>query len=264
MISVMFDSNVYQYVLSPEDCQIPPYTNAFMRNCEIVNAALKTKKIDGYLSEIIYQMEAIPKNERKDFFTKNMPSPINFEETENENGVIKISIRLGQNNNIFPMDHYRDKYLKKASDLGIRIIRNSRIGFPKTSVPENMFLNIENKQEFHTKNNKKGEISNAIKQKMAGIAQIIEISAPNARQGEPWFYGLDKSDRMKVSKAFAEWADGDAIATCGGYCIDYFCTEDSGKNAGISSIFSQENKKWLQEEFNIRIINIKELVELLN
>jgi len=264
MISVMFDSNVYQWVLSPEDCKIPPYTNDFVKNCETVNAALITKKIDGYLSEIIYQMEAIPKKARKDFFAKNMPSPISFKETEKENGVVGTTICLGQNNNTFPTDRYIDKYLKKASDLGIRIIRNSRIGFPRTSIPENMFLNIENEQEFHTKHNKMGEISDAIEQKMAGIAQIIGISALNARQGKPWFDGLNKSNNTKVSKAFSEWADGDAIAACGGYCIDYFCTEDSGKNAGTLSIFSRENKKWLQKEFNIKIINIKELVELLN
>lgn len=70
MVSVMFDSNVYQCILSPDDCSIPPYTNGFIANCKKVNMALKEKKINGYLSEVIYQMEAISKDNRKDFLKK--------------------------------------------------------------------------------------------------------------------------------------------------------------------------------------------------
>lgn len=95
------------------------------------------------------------------------------------------------------------------------------------------------------------------------MAQIKDISTQNANGGEVWFTGLDKSDKRKVSKAFAEWADGDAIATCGGSAIDYFCTEDIGKNAGSTSIFSLENRKWLYNTFKIKIINIQELCVII-
>ena len=74
----------------------------------------------------------------------------------------------------------------------------------------------------------------------------------------------DRATTKAVAKAVAEWADGDSVAICYGHDIDYFCTEDEGKNCGSDSILSPANRKWLQKDYGVNIVSLENLCELLN
>ncbi|PPJ63968.1 hypothetical protein [Cuspidothrix issatschenkoi] len=64
-------------------------------------------------------------------------------------------------------------------------------------------------------------------------------------------------------KAFAEWADGDAIAFHIAYSNEYFCTRDQGKNVGQGSVMSKKNRKWLEEDYSIKFISPEDLEKIL-
>jgi hypothetical protein len=83
-----------------------------------------------------------------------------------------------------------------------------------------------------------------------------------------WFEGLRRAqsnrERDQISRAIAEWADGDSVATHYGHGIDLFCTEDrAAQNAGRPSVFDEINKAWLQREYGIRFVSLGELAEML-
>lgn len=258
MISVMFDSNVYRRVLIPTDFPKDPCIKEIIN----INSALSNKKLKGYLSEVIFQIEAIPKNKRNTFYKDFAPKTNTDEKIEN--GKIDTSLIISPSANRIQMDSYRAKYLNAASKLDVKIIRNNRIGMPLTQIPDAFYLNIKDSDEFHKKNDKCGELNLAIAEKNVGFRKIENVCIPNAPKNKPWFYGLENTDSTQVKKAFSEWADGDAISQCYGYEIDYFCTEDCGNSASGDSILSQDNKKWLQDNFGINIINLKDLSNLLS
>ena len=74
---------------------------------------------------------------------------------------------------------------------------------------------------------------------------------------------MDVHEENAVKRAVAEWADGDSVAAHIGYGIDFFCTEDSGKSAGANSIFNVENRAWLNQHFDVKIITLSELAKMV-
>jgi hypothetical protein len=72
------------------------------------------------------------------------------------------------------------------------------------------------------------------------------------------------SEAGNISKALAEWADGDSIAAHVGYRNDYFCTHDEGMSAGPSSVFSPKNKTILKSKFGVNFITLLELCDLIS
>lgn len=252
-ISVMFDSNVYRKVLEANGELFTSIQNA-----------IKDGKIQGFLSEVIFQIEAIQKIKRKDFFYGKQPSSSCIEKVD-EKGNIKINICVYCNYPDFPQGSDKAlQYLDIASSLGIKVIKNLRIGVPESIVPKEMFLCIDNEKDFHLKNNKTGEVSREIENMGCGIAHIRNL----ANKGESLHKILTdivkSKDAKVVAKAFSEWADGDAIASCIGYGINYFCTEDCGKAAGKNSVCSPDNKAHLEKKFGIKFISAQDLLNIIN
>ena len=252
-ISVMFDSNVYRKVLEAN--------GELFAN---IQHAIKDHKIDGFLSEVIFQIEAIQKVKRKDFFSGKKASSSCVEEID-KHGNIKINICICRNYTNFP--HGSNKafeYLDMANTLGFKVIKNLRIGFPKSIVPEEMFLHINNDKDFHEKNDKTGEACREIENMGCGIAHIRRLAKKDESLCEILEDTVKTQDTRVIAKAFSEWADGDAIASCIGYGINYFCTEDNGKAAGKDSICFPDNKVYLEEKFGIKFISAQDLLNIIN
>lgn len=251
-VSVMFDSNIYRKVLESNG-----------EHFSIIHEAIKTGKIKGFLSEVIFQIEAIKKADRNKFFDGSKASSFCSEETD-ENGNIRINTCISRNYNDFPQGSNKvPEYLTEADSLGIKIVRNSRIGFPKSIVPENMFLKINDEKDFHRKNNKRGDVCNEIENMGCGISHIRKLSPKGTPLCKILESAVKKQDENVVAKAFAEWADGDAIASCIGYGIDYFCTEDNGKAAGTYSVCAPANKTHLESLFPIKFISVQGLLNII-
>ena len=66
-----------------------------------------------------------------------------------------------------------------------------------------------------------------------------------------------------MSKAVAEWADGDSVAAAVAYGAKYFCTKDIGRSAGGHSILSEENRNWAEARFGIEFVTLDELSQAI-
>tara|TARA_R110002167_G_scaffold356863_2_gene572065 strand:- start:2457 stop:3266 length:810 start_codon:yes stop_codon:yes gene_type:complete len=64
------------------------------------------------------------------------------------------------------------------------------------------------------------------------------------------------------SRSHSENADRDQIASCYTYGIAYFCSLDSGKSDGVSSIMHKNHRSFVREKFNVQILSPKDLVQL--
>jgi hypothetical protein len=96
------------------------------------------------------------------------------------------------------------------------------------------------------------------------MAQIRAIG--NLHHSTNWIKGLKNSpetERNKIAKAAAEWADGDSVAISIALGCDYFCTRDEAKGAGSKSVLSQTNLTWLQADYNFRTISPENLANLI-
>jgi hypothetical protein len=88
----------------------------------------------------------------------------------------------------------------------------------------------------------------------------LEFSVRDGVVGEWWFQALrraqDETERKKVQKAVAEWADADSIAAHVGYGIDLFCWKNTG---GQRSVLGEPNRAWLASTFGVRFVTLTEL-----
>ena len=253
MMTVMFDSNVYRRVLQPADFPNDPQRNRIER----IHKAICDKTIKGYLSEVIFQIEAIKKADRKNFYKLYTPTTECFEKADEDGIQLNFLIRPSENR--IPIDNYRSKYIGIAEKLGVDVIKENRLAMPNSNVPKSMFLKVD---DFHEKNEAVGNLQEEMEKRQIGFGKIKQICSSCA-DGTPWFFGLPYADEKMVQKAFSEWADGDALAACYGYKIQYFCTEDQGKSAGFDSVFSDENRQWLKDDYGMNIVSLDQLADML-
>lgn len=258
MIPVFFDTNVYRRILIPEE---------FLHDDKIeyikkINQALVDKKIQGFLSETIFTLESIKKEDRQEYLA-NYTLESKVEETKIDFNHIQISIAMGSDRNKAPvLDHNRIKYLEKIKELDLKLIKLPRIVGIPSNIPSEYYLNELNDEKLYQEHhNRKCKLARIIEKKGLGIACIKQLGLQN---NSLWHKGLQQVDsKKKVAKAVAEWADGDSVAMCYGYSIPFFCTEDEGKNSGMDSILSLDNRIWLQKDYGVNIVSLKSLCEEL-
>ncbi len=112
------------------------------------------------------------------------------------------------------------------------------------------------------------EVAAAIECRGVGRAVALKLglkfSDRAGTTGELWLQGLAQAnpvERTLVSKAIAEWSDGDAIASHIGYSIDAFCTKDLGRSANGPSILNAKNRAWLTETYGVVFVTPAELLQ---
>jgi hypothetical protein len=119
---------------------------------------------------------------------------------------------------------------------------------------------------------KANDVATAIQRRGLGYAVAtqlgLQFSARDGVVGEWWFAGLrrakDNGERKRVQKAVAEWADADSIAAHVGYGIDFFCSEDEGKNTGSEpSVLDPDNRAWLAATFCVKFVDLAELAAMV-
>ncbi len=259
-MKVIFDSNVWQIVTIPEDYPNDPCLNDFKK----IHKAIIDGKIKPYLSETIFTIEAIRKVERQDFFSSTRPKIDVKEKTVGDSISLNFSIGPNEEDAIdFNERSILKRYFDKAIELGFRILRLPRIGGLVNKEIESVRFKLEGEglQKFL---DRVFEVCRKIENRGAGITQIKKIGEKYGTAY--WFKGLKRvpiSDRKKIAKAAAEWADGDSVAIAIALGCDYFCTRDEAKSAGSKSVLSQENLDWLKEKYGFRTIKPEELAKLL-
>lgn len=250
---VTLDSNVWQFVVRPELVPNHPHHDDFV----LTREALRTKRIEGFLSETFGTLEAFKNSAKPSYFSSIRPNVDVRTETVG-NGAL-MSIGIGTNHGRHPgLKPILQDGLNAALSLGIRLMRAPRIGLPLPAT----FLHIEHfadEQDVPVsaeRDNRWGEIVEAIEQRGVGPAVIRALSQA-LRQGAT----SGPSDPTKFARAVAEWADGDSVAAHIAYKNDVFCTEDKGNSAGGPSILDGNNRVWLQATYGVKFATIGELAQ---
>jgi len=260
-MKVIFDSNVWQIVTIPDDYPDEQFLDEFKK----IHKAIKNKKIEPFLSETVFTIEAIKKVERQDFFSSTKPK-INVKEKVKNNNSISLEFQMGPNEDDaidFNERPILKKYFDEAIKLGFKIARFPRIGgLVNPEVDKVRF--IQEGEELKEYLDKIFEVGEKIEKKGAGITQIKEIGD---KYGEVnWMKGLKKapvSDRKKIAKAAAEWADGDSVAIAIALSCEYFCTRDQAKGAGSKSVLSETNLNWLKRDYDFKTILPENLAKII-
>jgi hypothetical protein len=235
-MKVMFDSNVWRIIVSPR--RFPRESS--LTGFSTLRNAIGNHRIEAFLSETVFTIEAIKRVNRKQFIsTRKVKDPVS--------GATEVTIGLA--NNPILMSHFSD-----AKAMGFRIVRFPRIaGFENTDVDPYLFRLPSSDLESYQK--KAFEVGSRIEKAGSGIAHIRQIGQKFHRA---WLNGLrmaPESEDGNISKAAAEWADGDSVAVCIALGCDYFCTRDVAKSAGKDSILGAKNLLWLDSDYGFRIIS---------
>lgn len=260
-MKIIFDSNVWQIVTVPSDFPDEPLIADFIK----INQAIIDKKIEPFLSETIFTIEAIRKVERQDFFSSTS-AKITTKEKANDNGGISLNFTIGPNEKDaidFAERPILKKYFDEAIKLGFNIARLPRIGgLVNPEVDAVRYKQDEASLSAYL--DKVFEVGRKIEDAGAGMTQIEEIGK---QYGNPvWLKGLKsapESDRNKIAKAAAEWADGDSVAISIALGCDYFCTRDQAKGAGSKSVLSATNLAWLNAGYGFKTILPEDLAKLV-
>ncbi len=260
-MKIIFDSNLWQIVTIPNDFPDEPSLADFKK----IHQAIVDKKIEPYLSETIFTIEAIRKVERQDFFSST-EAKIDFKESATDDGNISLGFTIGPNEEDaidFMTRPILKKYFDEAIKLSFKISRFPRIGGlvnPEVEAVRYKLTNIKLSQYLE----KVFEVGRKIEAADAGMEQIKAIG--NQYGNLSWMKGLKsapESDRNKIAKAAAEWADGDSVAISIALGCDYFCTRDQAKGAGSKSILSQANLTWLNNDYGFKTILPEDLAKLI-
>lgn len=260
-MKIIFDSNVWQIVVIPDDYQDESSLNDFKK----IHQAIIDKRIEPFLSETVFTIEAIRKVERQDFFSSTK-AKIDVKEKDGKDNSVSLEFSIGPNEDDaidFDDRPILKKYFDEAIKIGFKIARLPRIGGLVNPEVDAVSFKQED-EDLSNYLDKVFEVGRKIENEGAGMTQIKEIGE---QYGNPvWMKGLKntpESDRKKIAKAAAEWADGDSVAISIALGCDYFCTRDQAKGAGSKSVLSQQNLAWLNTDYGFQTITPEELAKLI-
>ncbi|OFY50312.1 MAG: hypothetical protein A2W85_16305 [Bacteroidetes bacterium GWF2_41_31] len=256
-MKIIFDSNVWRHVASPDNFPNDTSFIAFKK----IKEGIKDGKIIPYISETVFTIESIRRKDRKEFISKYRPKII-FTDTIQDKSV-KNSAVIQSDSSFHPGNHpILAEHLRDAISLGFRIIRCPRIaGIINPEIEDLRFKLIGDElKNFHSK---LFEVGEKIESKDAGFDQIRIIGE---KYHNLWFKGIDLAPDEEwgyIANAMAEWADGDSVSISIALGCNYMCTRDSATKAGNKSVFSENNLKWLKTEYGFETITPDELAKLL-
>ncbi|RZM93218.1 hypothetical protein CWO91_40075 [Bradyrhizobium genosp. SA-3] len=260
---VTLDTNVFQHVIRPSSFPNDPDPTSLQK----VHDALKSKRLIGFVADPIAHIEQIPKAKRSSYFAGVQTVVAGSQQTLPD-GTIKYSMRVSPDPSAHPgLPGILVDCLKEAVALGVTVLRCPRIALPMApEIDPSWYAPDANQQARQAKF---FDVLRAIEVRGVGIAALkavgLELLKRDNKTGE-WHEGLalarDQHDEAKIKKAWAEWADADAIAAHIAYENDYFCTRDDAVAAGIS-ILNQGNRQWLEQTYQLSIVSPTALAKLI-
>ena len=252
---ITFDSNVWRIVASPDKFPNEKSIESFKK----IRQAIIDGAILACLSETVFTLEAIKKQDRKEFFSSYKPK-INFAEEE-QNGAIKISMSIGPDKQHHPGNNrYLSSHLQDALSIGIKLLRCPRISGVINPDIEGCYFLTDDVVAIGKRQDDFATVGREIETQNAGIYHIKSIG--HKYNSTKWIDGIRSapdSEKSNIAKAVAEWADGDSVAAHVAYGNTLFCTRDIAKSSGDNSVLSQRNKEWMTEKYNVEFVTPEEL-----
>lgn len=246
-MKVTFDTNVWRRLVNERRPHLVEIKNKIFDG-----------KIQAYICEITVNLEAIRRQKRAEFFESYKPK-WTVEDLPRENGELGMSVGIGPNTELHPglPPELKDDLLK-ALDLGFRVLRMTNIGTVRTKeIPDNMYVQHEDIEEFWKYAELLANCHDFIVGLGCGQAEYDQFKA-RSNDGQT----IPNKQWRKFSEAIAEWVDGEALSAHYATGNEFFCTNDKARNAGTASIFHDQNRARLENEFGIKIISSCELAQL--
>ena len=246
-MKITFDSNVWERVINEEEHHLVK-----------INNKIREGKIQAYICEIALGLEAIQKKKRAEFFGNYKPRTT-VEDLPPENGQLGMLFCIEPDTEQHPGIHpkQRDKLLK-ARDLGFKVLRMTNLGTVRTQeIPDDMYVRQDDIEEFWRYAELLANCSDFITGLGCGQAaynQFKEVVSGGQK--------IPSEQEGKVSKAIAEWVDGESLSAHYAAGNGFFCTDDKAGNSGTGSIFHVENRTQLEKAFGIKIISSCEAAQL--
>lgn len=262
MLIVTFDSNVWRPVSDPSRFPNDPMYDSFKK----IHDALRNGQIEGRISESIFTLEGIARKDRKKILVSYKPKIGRTEEVLPDVR-INLGFRIGPDSAAHPGNNsFLSSHLEDALDVGFRLMHCHRVaGVTNSDIRAEWYASIS-PLETSDIANKFGEVGRKIEAAGAGIAWVKAIGATHAKPEEHWPQGLANaplSEDKAIASAVAEWADGDMISAHVAYQNHYICTRDEGKSAGVNSVFSKNNRAWLEKDYGVKFVSPVELGNLV-
>jgi hypothetical protein len=261
-MKITFDSNVWQIVVSPDRYPEDQAISSFKE----INSHIRSGHLLGFLAEPIFTLEAIKKVDRRDFFQKFSP-PFTFQENIQAN-IVNLSMSIESDQSSHPGNNtYLTTYLIEALQLGFKVLRCPRNSWIKNpDLKDEWFIALAELDKSPYLEDFAHLVSK-IKERGCGSYDLEEIGKRYASDNEHWTEGMKKAPVLEdraIVKAFAEWADGDAIAAHIANKNQYFCTRDVARGAGQVSVLSMQNRNWLEAEYGATFVTPEQLAKLLS
>jgi hypothetical protein len=263
---VTFDTNTLDRAARPDRFPRDP------RQAEYITVydALVAGVLRGYFSETLVTLEGIENKDRIDVLGSTRLESQTQATDENR---ITISLNVQQDRKPLPPEFPRR--IQAAQKLGMRALRGpARIGWVRVRDDDGTFFEPEDDVlELAARLDKASDVATAIQKRGLGYAAAVglglQFSARDGKVDEWWLQALrraqDETERRRVQKAIAEWADADSIAAHVGYEIDLFCSEDMGKSAGgAPSILDATNRAWLTSTYGVKFVDLAELAAMVS
>jgi hypothetical protein len=242
-IKITFDKNVYEFVVNPE--KEAPLTIQQRDAFRVIHDLIIHKKILPFISETILTYETIGRKNRFKTLTHDKPIVVTH------NG---SHITVGSNPKIHPGSHSIDNfYLAKAIDMGFKILPGRRFGKLINPAIKSKWYHYIN-EEYLITSERFSSVVKEIELLGAGYKQYSNLitTKENEHLSPHDRLKLYKGSEKKLSAAIAEWSDGDSVALHIVHGLDYFCTNDEGKNAGENSALAKKVYEMLNLKFNFQ------------
>jgi len=250
-LTITFDKNVYEFVVNPE--KEAPITNLQRDLFRTIHKLIDDKKVLPFISETILTYESIARKDRFNILTHDKPIIIN-----SNGGTVSVA----SNPNIHPGNHSKDDfYLEKAIKMGFKILPGKRFGkLINPAVKTEWYHFID--EEYLLTAKRFSHVVKEIELLGAGYNQYLNLITTTENQHLATYDRLKsyKGSIKKLSAAIAEWSDGDSVALHIVYGLDYFCTNDEGRNSSKNSVFGNKVCEKLNLKYGFRKLNPEELL----
>ncbi|HEY5205917.1 MAG TPA: hypothetical protein VIJ63_15125 [Roseiarcus sp.] len=247
ILRVTLDSNIWERIFDSNE----PESLA-------IRDALAEKRVEGFICESAFRIEAIRKSQRGAYFSKpsmNIHAPIAVV----RDGRPFIQLSFGPDDSHHPgLPEVQAERLRLAVAAGLRVMRGmSWLGLPspKEILDRSIFVE-ETTSQRDERMQRQSEIDDEICRRGVGKALF------DASGGWAGFNATSYSEK-RVARVCAEWADGELAAAHIAYANDILCTEDYAFGSK-QSIFNAENRAWLVARFGVRFARLSELYTMLS
>jgi hypothetical protein len=241
---VTFDTNVFDKITRPTVYSKDPDFPEMV----VIHEAVKDARIQAFICDTTITLEGIGGDDRATVFGST-GSRSSFARTSDDTLAITMKTEQPDRKPVHPKQAER---FVEAFRLGIRLLGAPRTGMPRA---DEQFYAIEEPEQLGDRLNRFHDLGREIEARGLGTARAEKIAArfPRPARG-PWFNALgaakDIHEKREVSRAIAEWADGDSIAAHYAYGNDFFCTRDAAKaetRRGDPAVFDADNRAWLYQ-----------------